>query len=91
MTHVLAAILSSAAVFAVLCETPALAGNGNDPRFEANQAQLHPGEANQAPDWKPNDVPVGEPYPAVPGAYAFYGPNGVRPLGMVSTPTALAP
>jgi hypothetical protein len=91
MKLILTALLSSAALFAVLGETPAFAGNGNDPRFEADQALLHPWEANQAPDWKANEVPVGEPYRAVPGAYAFYGPNGVRPLGMVSAPTALAP
>ena len=91
MKLIFTALLSSAAAFAVLYETPALAGNGADPRFEANQALLHPAEANQAPYWSPSSVAVGEPYPAVPGAYAFYGPNGVRPLGMVIAPSALAP
>jgi hypothetical protein len=90
MKLVLTAILSSAAVFAVLYETPALA-NGNDPRFEAEQALLHPGDPNQTPNWSPSDIPVGEPYPAAPGGYAFYGPHGVRPLGEVTAPTALAP
>jgi hypothetical protein len=90
MKLIFTAILSSAAAFAVLYETPALAGNGSDPRFEANQALMHPSEPNQSPDWSLSNVPVGEPYPAVPGAYAFYGPNGVRPLGMVTAPSALA-
>ena len=91
MKHVLAALLSSAAVFAVLCATPALAANGNDPRFEADQAQLHPWAANQSPDWSPYDVAVGEPYAAVPGAHAFYGPNGERPLGAMNAPTRSCP
>lgn len=90
MKLIFTAVLSSAATFAVLCVTPALAGNGSDPRFEANQAQLHPSEPNQSPYWFPSNVPVGEPYPAVPGVYAFYGPNGVRQLGMVTAPSALA-
>lgn len=90
MKRLFIALLSSAAVFAVLYETPALAGNGNDPRFEADQAQLHPWQADQTPRWSPSAVPVGEPYPAVPGAYAFYGPNGVRQLGIVTAPSALA-
>ncbi len=89
MKRLFIALLSSAAVFAVLYETPALA-NGNDPRFEANQAQLHPWEPNQTPGWSANSVPIGEPYPAVPGAYAFYGPNGARQLGIVTAPSALA-
>ena len=89
MKLIFTALLSSAAAFAVLYETPAFAGNGSDPRFEANQAQLHPWEPNQSPDWSPSNVPVGEPYPAVLGAYAFYGPNGVRALGMVTAPSAL--
>ena len=83
-------LLSSAAVFAALCVTPALA-NGNDPRFEANQAQIHQREPNQSPDWSPYDVAVGELYPAAPGGDAFYGPNGVRPLGSVTAPTRLCP
>jgi hypothetical protein len=90
MKLLLTALLSSAAVFAVFYETPALA-NGNDLRFEAEQAQLHPGEPNQTPDWSPYNLPVGEPYPAAAGGYAFYGPHGVRPLGEVTAPTALAP
>jgi hypothetical protein len=91
MKLMLTALLSSAAVFAVLCETPALAGNGNDARFEADQALIHPWAANQSPDWSANEVAVGEPYPAVPGAQAFYGPNGERPLGAMAPPTRSCP
>lgn len=81
------ALSSAAAVFATLCVTPTLAGNGSDPRFEASQAQIHPSEADQSPDFSPHDVAVGELYPAAPGRDAFYGPNGLRPLGSVTAPT----
>jgi len=91
MKHPLIALLSSAAVFAVVCGTPALAGNAGDPRFEANQAELHPWEANQTPNWSPSERAAGELYPAAPGAYAFYGPNGIRPRGTATGLTALAP
>ena len=30
-------------------------------------------------------------YPAVHGAYAFEGPNGVRPLGTMTAPTRSCP
>ena len=92
MKYALAGFLSSAAVFAVLCATPALAaGNGGDANFEADQAQIHPRQANQTPDWSPDDVAVGELYPAVPDAHAFYGPNGERPLDRVPAATRSCP
>jgi len=91
MKRISVALLSSAAVFAVLCGTSALAANGNDARFEADQAQLHPWAADQSPRWSPNEVAVGEPYPAVPGADAFYGPNGERPLGSMNAVTRRCP
>jgi hypothetical protein len=90
MKHLLIGVLSSAAVLAVVCATPALA-NGGDANAEANQAQIHPWEANQTPDWTPNEVAVGELYPAVHGAYAFEGPNGVRPLGAIPAPSRSCP
>jgi hypothetical protein len=89
MKHPVAVLLSSAALLAVLGETPVLAFGG-DARFEADQAQLHPWESNQTPNWSANDVALGEPYRAVPGRYAFYGPNGIRPLGMMTAPSAVA-
>ena len=52
MKHLLIGVLSSAAVLAVVCATPALA-NGGDANAEADQAQFHPWEANQTPDWTP--------------------------------------
>ena len=90
MKHTLTGLLSSAAVLAVLCATPALA-NGSDARAEADQAQLHPWMPNQSPRWYPNDVAIGELYPIVPGAQAFYGPNGVRPLGAMAPPARSCP
>ncbi len=92
MKYALTGLLSSAAVFAVLSATPALAnGNGGDARFEADQAQIHPWSVDQTPDWSRHDVAVGELYPKVPGAQAFYGPNGERPLGEVTAPTRSCP
>ena len=92
MKHGMTGLLSSAAVFAVLCATPAVAnGNGGDANAEANQAQIHPWEANQTPDWAPGQVAVGELYPAVPGAHAFYGPNGERPLDTIPPATRSCP
>ena len=92
MKHGMTGLLSSAAVLAVLCAPPALAaGNGGDANGEANQAQIHPWEANQTPDWAPGQVAVGEIYPAVPGQYAFYGPNGPRPLGTVTAAVKSCP
>lgn len=92
MRESLTGLLPSAAIFAVLCATPALAGgNGGDANSEANQAQLHPESANQTPDWTPSGVAIGEVYQAVPGAYAFYGPNGIRPLGTITAPTRSCP
>jgi hypothetical protein len=91
MKYILTGLLSSAAVFAVVCATPALATGAGDANAEADQAQFHPMEPNQTPDWAPGQVAVGEVYPAVPGEYAFYGPNGIRPLGRVSSATRSCP
>ena len=86
MKRVLAGLLP-AALFAVVFATPAFAnGNGGDVTAEGNQAQLHPWSANQAPYWSPYDVGIGEQYPAVPGAYAYYGPDGPRPLWPAGCP-----
>lgn len=90
MKHLLIGALSSAAALALVCMTPAMA-NGGDGNAEANQAQIHPMEANQTPGWNPTEVAVGELYPAVPGEYAFEGPNGVRPLGRVGTSVRSCP
>jgi hypothetical protein len=78
MRRVLAGLLP-AALFAVVLVTPAFA-MGGDAIAEGNQAQLHPWMADQAPSSSPFDVGIGEQYAAVPGAYAYYGPNGARPL-----------
>ena len=84
MKRVLAS-LAAAALLAVVVAPPALA-NGGDMRFEGNQAQNHPWEANQAPYWSPFKVGIGEQYPAVPGGYAYYGPNGPEPLWPAGCP-----
>lgn len=85
------ALSFAAAAFATLCATPTLAGNGSDPRFEADQAQIHRWEPNQSPDWSRREIALGELYPAAPGGDGFYGPNGVRPLDSVTAPTRPCP
>ena len=66
--------LSAASVCALVCLVPGVAAaNGGDANAQANQAQLHPWEANQT-GWTPYGDPVGEVYPAAPGG--FVGPNG---------------
>ena len=91
MKHLLIGVLSSAAALAFVCATPALANGGGDANAEADQAQFHVSEPNQTPDWAPGQVAVGEVYRGVPGEDAFYGPNGVRALGIVSAPTRSCP
>ena len=59
MKHLLIGVLSSAATLAVVCATPALA-NGGDANGEAAQAQVHPSEPDQTPNWAPGQVAVGE-------------------------------
>lgn len=76
MKHALTAFLSAASICALACLVPGIAAaNGSDANAEANQAQLHPWEANQT-GWAPNGAPVGEVYPAAPGG--FIGPNGYQ-------------
>ena len=82
MKQVLTGLLTSSAVFAALCATPALArGNGNDGRFEADQAQIHAQSADQTPRWSPNDVALGELYSAVLGPTPIMGQTAPCRLG----------
>jgi hypothetical protein len=79
MKHALRASLSAASICALACLVPGVtAANGSDANAQANQAQLHPREANQT-GWTPYGVPVGEVYPAAPGG--FIGPNGYHQFG----------
>ena len=74
MKHALTAFLSTASICALACLVPGVAAaNGDDANAQANQAQLHPWEANQT-GWTLYGVAVGEVYPAAPGG--FIGPNG---------------
>ncbi len=76
MKRALTAFLSAASICALSCLVPDVAAaNGSDANAEANQAQLHPWEANQT-GWAPNGAPVGEVYSAAPGG--FIGPNGYQ-------------
>ena len=91
MRHLLIGALSSAAVLAVVCATPALA-NGGDANGEANQAQFHPSEPNQTPDWAPGQVPVGEVYRSSPPARTpFTGRTASDRSGSVTAPIRSCP
>jgi len=79
MKHALTASLSAASTCALAWLVPGVAvANGSDANAQANQAQLHPWEANQT-GWTPYGVAVGEVYPAAPGG--FIGPNGYHQFG----------
>ena len=68
MKRALTASLSAVSICGLACLFPGVAGaNGSDANALTNQAQLHPWEANQT-GWTPYGVPVGEVYPAAPGA-----------------------
>jgi hypothetical protein len=74
MKHALTPFLCAGSICALVCLVPGVAAaNGGDANALANQAQLHPWEANQT-GWAPFGAPVGEVYPAAPGG--FIGPNG---------------
>jgi hypothetical protein len=74
MRHPLPILLSAASICALASLVPGVAAaNGADANAMANQAQLHPWEANQT-GWRPYGAAVGEVYPAAPGG--FIGPNG---------------
>ena len=76
MNHALPAFLSTASICALACLVPGVAAaNGSDANAQANQAQLHPWEANRT-GWSPYGTAVGEVYPAAPGG--FIGPNGYQ-------------
>lgn len=100
MKRVVISALATAAVSVFLCGAPVAAyaaaggaGNGGDANGEADQAQLHPMEANQTPYWIPNGVPEGEIYTCEEAyghacAYPRYAPApegngyGYGPLGV---------
>ena len=88
MKHVLTGLLSSAAVFAR--PRDASPGQRERQRRQIRSRSSSASSADQTPRWSAYDVAVGEPFPAVTGANAFYGTNGVAPLGTMTaviTPT----
>ncbi len=95
MRHALAALLSAATIGAFAYAVPEAAqAMGGDANAEANQAQLHPGMANQSPRWSPNGVPEGEVYSAQQAyGYGYDGPGAIRPWksGAVAPPIVIAP
>ena len=101
MRHALTALLSAAAIGAFAYATPAAAqstgGGGGDANAEADQAQLHPWQADMSPRWAPNGVSEGEVYSAGQAyGYGYHGTGAIRPwksgtVGPTGAPVAPAP
>jgi hypothetical protein len=86
MRYTLSSILATLAICAFASLTPATAaGNGGDANGMRAQAQIHPNEANQDPDYVPGFIAQGEVYP--PGVLL----NGHFDRSRFASATALAP
>ena len=84
MKYMLSSVLAALAVCAFAGFTPA-AAIGSDANGLRAQAQSHPNEANQDPDYVPGFIAQGEVYP--PGVLA----NGHFVRSRFAAATALAP
>ena len=85
MRSVRSSILAVTTVFAFASITPAAAGNSGDGSGMREQAQTHPSEANQYPDYVPGMVAQGEVYPSTVVS------NGHFVRSRFASATALAP
>jgi hypothetical protein len=86
MRSMLSPILAALTVCAFASVTPAAAiGNGGDANGMREQAQTHPNEANQDPDYDSGFIAQGEVYP--PGVLS----NGHFLRSRFADATALAP
>jgi hypothetical protein len=84
MRYTLSPILATLTICAFASATPAAAGNSGDANGMREQAQIHPNEVNQPPDFVPGFVAQGEVYPS----WAVSGGHFVR---SAADYTALAP
>jgi hypothetical protein len=86
MRYTLSSILTALTICAFADVTPAAAfGSSGDANGMRAQAQIHPDEANQDPDYVPGFVAQGEVYP--PGVLL----NGHFDRSRFASATALAP
>ena len=85
MRYMLSSILASLAVCAFASVTPAAAGNSGDANGMWEQAQTHPDEVNQDPDYRPGFTAEGEVHP--PGVIS--GGHFVRPISGNAEPLTL--
>jgi hypothetical protein len=84
MRYMVSSILAALTVCAFASVTPAAAGSAGDAVGMREQAQIHPNEVNQAPDYRPGFIAQGE----------VYSPGTVSGGHFVRSPsdyTALAP
>ena len=66
MRYTLSPMLATLTVCAFTSVVPAAAGNSGDANGMREQAQIHPNEANQPPDYASGVVAQGEVYPSWP-------------------------
>jgi hypothetical protein len=85
MRYILSPILATLTICAFASVMPAAAGSSGDANGMRAQAQTHPDEANQNPDYMPGFVAQGEVYP--PGVLL----NGHFDRSRFAAATALAP
>jgi hypothetical protein len=84
MKYPLSPILATLSIWAFAGPLPAVAGNSGDANGMREQAQIHPNEVNQIPEYASNFVAQGEVYPSwavsnghfvrSPGAYTAFVP-----------------
>jgi hypothetical protein len=86
MRYALSSILAALTICAFASVTPAAAtGNSGDANGIREQAQIHPNEANENPDYLPGYVAQGEVYAAGTvsgGHFVRSGAAGAAPLAL---------
>jgi hypothetical protein len=86
MRYGLSSILAALAIGAFASITPAAAGNSGDANGMWEQAQIHPNETNQDPDYRPGYTAEGEVHPPgviSGGHFVRSGPANAEPLALL--------
>ena len=87
MRYTLSPMLATLMICAFAGVTPAAAGDSGDGNGMREQAQMHPDQANQPPDYTPGSVAQGEVYPswAVSGGHFVRSPADYTALAPVAS------
>jgi len=86
MRYMVTSILAALTIGAFASLTPAIAGNSGDANAMWEQAQTHPNEANQDPDYRPGYTAEGEVHPSgqiVGGHFVRSGPVNPGALALL--------